>query len=151
MFRIRLKELRESKGLSQYAFAKKIGVAQSTVGGWEAGKREPNFEMVQKIADYFGVTADYLIGRTSEKKPTNQSIEEITLTEEDQADISRDFERIKERLENADGLMLDGDELTPEARESILSSIRTGMELAVLQIKKEKAAKALAQKEKEKE
>lgn len=36
MFQVRLKKLREDRGYSQYTFAKKIGVAQSTVGGWES-------------------------------------------------------------------------------------------------------------------
>lgn len=49
--------------MSQYVFAKDFGIAQSTVGGWESGKREPNFETVQKLADYFNVSVDYLLGR----------------------------------------------------------------------------------------
>ena len=63
MFQIRLKKLREEKNMSQYVFAKDFGIAQSTVGGWESGKREPNFETVQKLADYFNVSVDYLLGR----------------------------------------------------------------------------------------
>ena len=63
MFRIRLKELREQAGYSQYSFADKFGVAQSTVGSWEAGKREPNFDTMQRLADFFGVSVDYLLGR----------------------------------------------------------------------------------------
>ena len=65
MFRIRLKELREQAGYSQYSFADKFGVAQSTVGSWEAGKREPNFDTMQRLADFFGVSVDYLLGRDS--------------------------------------------------------------------------------------
>lgn len=62
--RIRMKELREEKGISQYAFSAKIGVAQSTVGNWESGSREPSIETLLKIADYFDVSLDYLLGRT---------------------------------------------------------------------------------------
>lgn len=65
MFSIRLKRLREEAGFSsQSAFAKKIGVAQSTVGNWEAGTREPNFDTLIMLADFFGCTTDYLLGRT---------------------------------------------------------------------------------------
>jgi len=67
MFRITLKRLREEKVLSQYKFADLIGVAQSTVGMWESGKREPDFEMIKKIADFFGVTVDHLIGNRPTK------------------------------------------------------------------------------------
>ncbi len=66
MFRIRLKSLREAAGLSQAKLATKLGVSQSTVGGWESGKREPNFNTTIRIADYFGVSVDYLLGRTDD-------------------------------------------------------------------------------------
>ena len=62
MFRVRLRELREAAGFkSQQAFADAFGVAQSTVGNWEAGKREPNFETAIKLAQFFGVSVDSLL------------------------------------------------------------------------------------------
>lgn len=61
MFRVRLKELRESAGMSQFNFAKAFGVAQSTVGGWESGAREPKLDTMQKLAEFFHVTTDYLL------------------------------------------------------------------------------------------
>ena len=64
MFRIRLKTLREQAGYSQYSFADAFGCAQSTVGSWEAGRREPPYKTLVKLADFFGVTTDYLLGRT---------------------------------------------------------------------------------------
>ena len=69
LFRIRLKELREQAGYSQYSLADAFGISQSTIGNWEAGKREPNFETMQRLADFFGVTVDYLLGRDTEKAP----------------------------------------------------------------------------------
>lgn len=63
MFSIRLKELREKKGyFSQQSFADAFGVAQSTVGGWESGKREPNHSTTIKLANFLGVTVDALLG-----------------------------------------------------------------------------------------
>ena len=60
MFQTKLRELRELSGYkSQQAFADAFGVAQSTVGGWEAGKREPNYETTFRLAEFFNV----LIGR----------------------------------------------------------------------------------------
>lgn len=64
MFSLKLKELRESHNLSQQAFANTINVSQSTVGMWESNKRTPDSDMLSKIADYFDVSIDYLIGRT---------------------------------------------------------------------------------------
>ena len=69
MFKERLKKLRENAGYSQYAFADAFGVAQSTVGNWEAGKQEPNFETVQRLAGFFSVTIDYLLGCTNNPAP----------------------------------------------------------------------------------
>lgn len=64
MFRTKLRELREANGFrSQQSFADAFGVAQSTVGNWEAGKREPNFETMERIANFFHVSVDHLLGR----------------------------------------------------------------------------------------
>lgn len=63
MFKTRIRELREQAGFnSQQAFADSFGVAQSTVGGWEAGKREPNYETTKRLAAFFHVSIDYLLG-----------------------------------------------------------------------------------------
>lgn len=63
MFRTRLRELRENAGYrSQQAFADVFGVAQSTIGNWEAGKREPNYETTIRLAKFFNVSIDYLLG-----------------------------------------------------------------------------------------
>lgn len=83
MFQTRLKELREAAGYkSQQAFADVFGVAQSTVGGWEAGKREPNYATTIKLARFFGVTVDSLLGMDEEKAPLTVISEEHLLASE---------------------------------------------------------------------
>ena len=73
MFQTRLKELREAAGYkSQQSFADAFGVAQSTVGNWEAGKREPNYDTTMRLAHFFGISLDYLLGRTDEKETLTQ-------------------------------------------------------------------------------
>lgn len=71
MFRIRLKELRERKGMNQREFAAAFGVSASTVGMWESGEREPkNLAMLQRIASFFDISVDYLLGiENVEKTP----------------------------------------------------------------------------------
>lgn len=64
MFSLKLKSLREEAGYSQARLAAKLGVSQSTVGGWESGTREPSFKTLMGIADLFVVSVDYLLGRT---------------------------------------------------------------------------------------
>ncbi len=67
LFSVRLKELREEAGYSsQQSFADAFGIAQSTVGNWEAGRRTPTQKMTVQLAKFFGVTVDYLCGNVNE-------------------------------------------------------------------------------------
>ena len=59
----RLKELRKIHGLRQIDFAKVLGISQSTLSTWESGRYEPDAESLVRIAAYFNVTTDYLLGR----------------------------------------------------------------------------------------
>ena len=68
MFKNQIKELREKKGISQKKLADELSVAQSTVGNWESGIREPGFEMLRKIAEFFGVSTDFLIDGSPEEE-----------------------------------------------------------------------------------
>jgi transcriptional regulator with XRE-family HTH domain len=63
MFAKRLKMLRVEKDLSQAEFGLIFGVSQQTVGSWEQSNSTPKLEMLVKIADYFDVSTDYLLGR----------------------------------------------------------------------------------------
>ncbi len=69
MFRLRIKELREEKGLSQKKLADSLGLSAGTVGNWESGIREPNFDTATKVADFFDVTVDYLLGNSDVRNP----------------------------------------------------------------------------------
>lgn len=64
LFSERLRLLREEKELSQIKLAEILGVKKQTLSDWENGKSETSFEMLVKIADFFGVSTDYLLGRT---------------------------------------------------------------------------------------
>jgi transcriptional regulator with XRE-family HTH domain len=67
MFAIRLKELRKGKDMSQAEAAYALGISQSTWALYESGNREPSFNALLKIADYFGVYTDYLLGNQKYK------------------------------------------------------------------------------------
>ena len=60
-----LKKLRTESKLSQWELGYKLGVSQQAVGQWEKGTREPDSEMVKKIANFFNVTIDYLMGNST--------------------------------------------------------------------------------------
>ncbi len=62
-FNDRVKELRKELGLTQTQFATKIGSTQRQVSFWESGQIEPNIFWLIKLADFFDVSVDYLIGR----------------------------------------------------------------------------------------
>lgn len=61
-FKDRLKWLRTKFNISQETFAEYLGVKRSTVAGYEMGNSEPSYEILRKIARYFNVTTDYLLG-----------------------------------------------------------------------------------------
>ena len=60
---IRLSMIRENAGLSQKELGEVLGVAQNTVSNWEKGIREPNHEMLSKIAKYFEIPVMHLLGQ----------------------------------------------------------------------------------------
>lgn len=78
-----IRELREDKRYTQTQLAKAIGVGQTTVANYEKGTRTPDAEKLNKIADFFGVTIDYLLGRSQENLLYNEekkiSVSMITL------------------------------------------------------------------------
>lgn len=59
----KLKELRIEKNLSQRNLGEILSVCNQTVSFWESGNREPDLDAIVKIADFFDVSADYLLGR----------------------------------------------------------------------------------------
>ncbi len=61
---MRLKELRNSKGISQLKLAMDINTSQNTISRYENGEREPGINELIKLADYFNVSVDYLLERT---------------------------------------------------------------------------------------
>ena len=63
---MRLKELRKKKGISQLRLATDLNTTQNTIRRYETGEREPGIEELLKIADYFNVSVDYLLGRTDD-------------------------------------------------------------------------------------
>lgn len=73
----RLKELRKRKGISQYQVARDLNISRSTYTSWELGRTFPNDEeMLRKLAEYFGVSIDYLLGKTDDPTPPQKRLED---------------------------------------------------------------------------
>lgn len=74
----RLRRLRLEKKLTQEELGKKINVTKVSISGYEKGNRTPDTETLQKLADFFNVTTDYLLGRTDHPNPPeNDDIPEV--------------------------------------------------------------------------
>ena len=69
----RLRQLRDSIGLNQKDFAASIGMKQTTYNGYETGKHKPKSDVLIMIADKYGVTVDYLLGKSERSAPVSES------------------------------------------------------------------------------
>lgn len=122
MYEIFEKLLKE-RGITAYRVAKETGVTTATLTSWKQGKYTPKPEKMQKIADYFGVSLEYLMtGKESEEK-------ESQLNPKDERDIKTIIANTEQLLKQ-DGLMFDGNPASQEAIDSILSAMQIGMEMA---------------------
>ena len=100
----RIKILREELGLKQEELANKMSVSPSSIGMYEINKREPNNELILKLAQFFGVSTDYLLGKSDIRNP--EEIKNIPhanaggldtngLDEEDLLELQRQIDYIK--------------------------------------------------------
>ena len=78
-------ELRDKKGLSDYAVAKETGVGRSTLSDWKTGKHEPNTDNLIKIASFLGVSVEYI------KKGEKQAEEEKYYLDEETAKLAQEL------------------------------------------------------------
>ena len=67
-FYVRVKELRKEAGETQKMLASAIGISVNQVIRFEKGEQKPGFDNLWALADHFGVTVDYLMGRTDENR-----------------------------------------------------------------------------------
>lgn len=120
-------QLCKEKGVTAYRVCKSTGITTATISNWKAGRYTPKQEKMKKLADYFGVTVNYLM--TGKEPETQKATDEPSLTKRDTKQIEAILNDT-EALLKQDGLMFDGDPASPEAIDSILSAMRIGMEMA---------------------
>lgn len=90
-------QLLQKYHLTAYKVSKETGIAQSTLSDWKRGRSTPKTENMKKIADYFGVSVDYLM--TGKEEPKEKAPE---LTAKDERDITKDLENIMKKLKNGE-------------------------------------------------
>jgi transcriptional regulator with XRE-family HTH domain len=72
-----LKKLRDDAGISQQRLADIVGLTQQAVAKWESSKAEPDLATVAKLAEYFQVSTDYILGKTNIRAPIETIDDEL--------------------------------------------------------------------------
>ncbi len=110
----KIKNLRNMRRLTQAEFARLMGVSTSAVSMWETEQREPDLGTIGKIADFFNVSVDYLMGRDAQESgadPLDEQLKDIAfalygemsdLSDEAKKDII-DFYNFKKAQEKKKG------------------------------------------------
>lgn len=107
-----MKKLRTVSRMTQEELGKKINVTKVSISGYENGNRSPDTETLQKIADTYNVTTDYLMGRTDNPNPNK-----------DEKDIAKRLEEFKKDLSSTDGLNFSGEPMSEDAKESLIEAM----------------------------
>lgn len=120
----RVKKLCEEQKISIVELEEKVGFGRNSMYSWK--KNKPSAEKLERVADYFGVSVDYLLGRTDKKRYYD-------LTEKDERDIQKELENILNDFNNSGFAMADGstpDELDPEDKELLIASLEQSLRIA---------------------
>ena len=78
-----LKQIREKNGLTKRELCEKTGISERAYLTYEFGEREPKISVIQKLADFYGVTTDYLLGR----EPAPNPFADLNLSKESEEDV----------------------------------------------------------------
>lgn len=118
----RIRKERISKNITQEYLAKALDVSPSTIGMYEQNRRIPDNEMTIKIANYFGVSTDYLFGRTNIKKPYKNT-DKISNAIEDDPELRDFWNELRER-EDLQLLFKQTKDLSPKGIKQIIRIIK---------------------------
>ncbi|MDF3004814.1 MAG: transcriptional regulator [Oscillospiraceae bacterium] len=120
-----LSDLCAKNEITGYKMCKDIGIQPSIMTDLKMGRRSGvNADTAAKIADYFGVTVNYLLGKEEQKEVTP------VLTKKDERDIARRLAATLEAMGGEqDALMFDGEPIDDETRELLEMSLRNTLEL----------------------
>ena len=122
-----IKQARISANMTQAEAAEKLGVTAQAVSNFERGINGIENSLLVRMCEIYNTTMSFILGEEEEKKPA--------LTSKDERDIARNLEKIMSDLENSGDLMFDGDPMSDEAKESIRSALKLGLEAAKLKNK----------------
>lgn len=124
-------QLLQKYGVTPYKLSQEIGVSQSTLSDWKRGRSTPKLDKLQKIADYFGVTVDYLMTGNETEKGFDPK-----LTSKDERDIIKKVDDILSQLNSGEALMFDGEPMNDETMELLRASLENSVKMAKITAKK---------------
>lgn len=119
-----LRELRTQKGLTQAELSKALQVSASSIGMYEQGRREPDNETLGRIANFFHVSTDYLLGRTDEPHTTVKGAPSSGLTQKEEREIEQDLEDMINSMASA---AYESDNGEQEDIEALQATLRAAM------------------------
>lgn len=142
----RIEELCKEKKITITTMCKDSGASRASLSDLKMGRKQGlSADTLNKIAKYFGVSVDYLLGNVSDPffVLDNESIladinsyqdtkNAPILTKKDERDIAKSLESIMADLEHSGDLMFDGDPMTEEARLSMRNAIELGLKAVKL-------------------
>ncbi|MEA5136440.1 MAG: helix-turn-helix transcriptional regulator [Candidatus Fimivivens sp.] len=127
-------DLLERHNITPYRVYKETGVPQSSLSEWKRGNSMPKIDKMQKLAEYFGVSVDYLLGKEEQKE------KEPDLTDEDRRDIAKMLDGMVNQLGNHNvALMFDGEPVDEETKELLKISLENQFRLAKKLMQKRKS------------
>lgn len=133
----RIKTLREEKSMNQLELAKILHIGNTTLSQYESDKRVPSDTIKKKIAEYFDVSLDYLMGLTNIKnipsKDTGNEDPESNLNKRDLKDIAKDVDSIMNKLDKGESGPAYYNDI--EMKEEDKELFRSAIELALKTIK----------------
>lgn len=126
-----IKHLREQAGLTQQAIASELGMPLITYRYYETGKRDPSIDVLTKLADYYNVSVDYLLGYN----PADANIDALSINEKSIVRMYRELSADDQRKiydyvsmiysDHKNKAILDFfDKLPPEEKEKVVQMIR---------------------------
>nr|DAG84422.1 MAG TPA: Repressor protein CI [Caudoviricetes sp.] len=121
-------KLCSERNVTPYRVCKETGIPTATISNWKAGRYTPKQDKLKRIADYFGVSVDFLI----------TGKEETAVAQETHIDLKAEFDRIEKLLKSGEGkpLYFDGHPADPESIDLLLNQIKISVALAFKQRKK---------------
>jgi transcriptional regulator with XRE-family HTH domain len=141
----RIEQMCSTQGINITEMCREAGVPRSALSDYKVGRKKSiSLKNVEKIADYFDTTVDYLLGRTDD--PENRfgpgiSVDELmktgqkesapALTKKDERDIARRLEEMLDLMSPSSGsLMFDGEPIDDETRELLRASLQNQLEMS---------------------